>query len=72
MYIEDMEESELRELDKSVLTRLNRIEATLSAGNICSHDFEALGLRQQVELLALDISRLKTSIADIELGNHEQ
>ena len=72
MYIEDMEESELRELDKSVLTRLNRIEATLSAGNICSHDFEELGLRQQVESLELDISSLKTSIADIELGNHEQ
>ena len=67
MYIEDIEESELRELDKSVLTRLNRIEATLSAGNICSHDFEELGLQQQVESLTLDISRLEAAISDIEL-----
>lgn len=75
MYIEDMgdiEEAELRELDKSVIIRLNRIEATLSAGNICSHDFEELGLQQQVESLTLNISRLEAAISSIELDIHEQ
>ena len=67
----DIEESELRELDKSVLTRLNRIEAALSAGNTTTHDFEDVGLEQKVELLRGDIDRLEAAINDIELNASE-
>jgi len=59
---------DIRELDKSVLTRLNRIESRLSCGDTTSYDFEEQGIDQKIETLKADIDRLEAAITDLELN----
>ena len=59
---------DIRELDKSVLTRLNRIESRLSCGDTTSYDFEEHGIDQKIETLKADIDRLEAAITDLELN----
>ena len=59
---------DIRELDKSVLTRLNRIESRLSCGDTTSYDFEEQGIDQKIETLKADIDRLEVAITDLELN----
>jgi len=62
----ELENGQVTELGEQILTRLANVERMISSGDICSQEFDELGLNEKITLIRDAVDELTTKVNDLE------